>query len=430
MAFKIKLQRETQRKIKSLFSFGSKATDIYFTVRGLRHKPTKADWVAAAWKVGDVFSNFVEFEQEEQECISNILLDAFLEKHQIEDYDDYGCGSDIQGLLIEYITKFYNPILLNSKRDKDVDDGTVVDNFNCYEAMVEDVPVFWYVDPNDKEVTGPWIEDDKYDTLLTIIGTKVWASMGSTRVAAVRKGDEFTIISDDLAKETLPSELATNYAERINKFITFDGVGGPINRALLFYGSPGTGKSTILRKIAEILELKTLRISFDDISSDISALLMPMIKVLKPDVLIMDDVDRSSRNSSLIALIEQFKQHVKVILASANHTQLMDQAVLRPGRFDEAVPVELLDMAVINALVGEGVINEHKKILQELPIVYIDEFNKIRRVLGDDEAMKAVYTLQSRKSNLGSKPVDSMSPMDILKELQGQMKGNSYDNCD
>ena len=59
MAFKIKLQRETQRKVKTLFSFGSKTADIYFMVRGLRDKPTKADWISAAWKVGEVFGSWM-----------------------------------------------------------------------------------------------------------------------------------------------------------------------------------------------------------------------------------------------------------------------------------------------------------------------------------------------------------------------------------
>ena len=108
MSFKVKIKKDTQRKVKKLFNFGSRGADIYFTVRSLRHKPTKADWIGAAWKVGNVFSEFIEFEEEEKECISNVLLDAFLEKHGIKDdeYDDFGCGSDIQVLLIEYMNKF------------------------------------------------------------------------------------------------------------------------------------------------------------------------------------------------------------------------------------------------------------------------------------------------------------------------------------
>lgn len=424
---KIKLKKQTKDNVRKVFDFASKATDTYFLVRNLKNKPSKSDLIAAGFKLGDIASKFIdiECEEEERECISTICLEIFLDKHNIEDdnYSDFGCGSDIQHLLIKYIVDFYGKTLMNDKKaisDKLTEEhnNKVREIYDCFETMVEDIPVYWYVDITDKEHFGPFVENEKFDKLLDIIGKKVWGRLKTNNVSAVRdkKENTFNIIEDELAQDTLSSDVAENYSKRIAKFINFEE--GAIHRALLFYGRPGTGKSTILRKIAQILELKTLRISFSDINNDIQSTLMPMIKILKPGVLIMDDVDRGHGNDALITLVEQFKKHIKVILASANHTSMMSDAVLRPGRFDEVVEIDTLDMNVIEKLIGEGVEDIHKEILQKLPIVYVDEFQKLRKVLGDSAAISEIAKFENRIT-LGKNPdSEKIDPIKFFKFLQ------------
>lgn len=402
MNFKIKIKRSTKYKIKKIFAYGSAVADVIFMIKSLRNKPSVPDYVAAGLKVLHMSTDFIEYENDEP-MIADKFYDEFLIRHNLDEKNciTLGVKREIQKLVISNIKKFYKVKSLN-KFDSTLDEQE--EHFLCFETMVEDIPLYWYTDDDDTSY-GPFLEDKNKERCLDIIGERFWKELGTDNVVAQKHEKKFQISHDDLASDTLPSSFADEYAETVKRFIDFEE--GPIHRALLFYGTPGTGKSTILRKISENLGLRTLRISFEDLGNDMTSLLMPSIQLLKPEILIMDDIDRGN-TQSLIHLLEEFKKHVKVILASANYPELMDEAVLRPGRFDDAISVELLDLAVINKLVGENVPKDHRKVLQALPIVYVNEFNNIRKVLGDEEAFSSIQSLANRVG-MGKNPTKSKS---------------------
>jgi len=112
-------------------------------------------------------------------------------------------------------------------------------------------------------------------------------------------------------------------------------------RTYLFVGKQGTGKSTFATRLAQAHGKRTLCIGTKGMTlagaSDISFL----IKGLKPDFLILDDIDRVvDKEAALPTLLEaltKLKEHHKSVttILTANNIEAFDPAFLRPGRIDQ-----------------------------------------------------------------------------------------------
>lgn len=113
-------------------------------------------------------------------------------------------------------------------------------------------------------------------------------------------------------------------------------------RGVLFYGEPGTGKTSLARALAVTVgNGRTVRLSPEAMSAcSYVSRLVPLIELLKPTVLLLDDMDRYD-TSSLLAQMEGRK--VPIVIGTVNAVKRIDPALLRPGRFDEVVRVEVPD---------------------------------------------------------------------------------------
>lgn len=151
-----------------------------------------------------------------------------------------------------------------------------------------------------------------------------------------------------------------------------------LSRSMLLYGPPGTGKTYLARAMGNSAGIGTINASFAEWQS--AGHLGHMLREMRrsfaaarrqaPAILIIDEIDavgsrvdaddhgRSYRTQVVNAFLGEMDaishQEGVFVVACCNHTDLVDPAVLRPGRFDLKVSMNLPDAATIF-----GILNTH-----------------------------------------------------------------------
>lgn len=148
----------------------------------------------------------------------------------------------------------------------------------------------------------------------------------------------------------------------------FAAVGARVPRGVLLSGEPGTGKTLLARAIAGEANVPFFAASGSDFSGIIVGLGVAKIKEIfemakrnAPCLLFIDEIDaigqRRSQNSfndqdreqtlnQLLIEMDGFSNETGIIVIGAtNRPDMLDPALLRPGRFDRQVHIDLPDMA-------------------------------------------------------------------------------------
>jgi hypothetical protein len=199
----------------------------------------------------------------------------------------------------------------------------------------------------------------------------------------------------DSMESALPSPTADRMTSYFQKFLDSE-----INRSVLFYGPPGTGKTTLVRMLVRKLGLKSLRLSADELSTLDTNTICEAIRIFKPNCIIIDDLDRAGMtDSSMLELFEFFKRSVKFVFSTANKTDSMDPSLLRPGRFDELIPITKLDDRVILDMLGPE-FEKDFELVKDWPIAYINEYKIRCQFSAKEDAKKFVKELQKRVQKL------------------------------
>lgn len=232
--------------------------------------------------------------------------------------------------------------------------------------------------------------DTKLSEWRAAIGRYLWEGEGSSW-AVWQKAGKWCSGSDPHV-ETFPSETATQVYEDAKLFLSKG-----FSRSILFYGGPGVGKSHLMRRVRDLVGGYSLRFEAAALA-DFPGDCLGLAQILRPDVILIDDIDRTAEPSqrkgqATLAFLEQVRDSVKLVMASANFLDEMDPASLRAGRWDQIVEVERLDADVVERLIGEDVPNKHRARLRKLPVAYVHEFHRRRAALGLDLALDSVENL-------------------------------------
>jgi ATP-dependent metalloprotease FtsH len=166
--------------------------------------------------------------------------------------------------------------------------------------------------------------------------------------------------------ETVKDEIRNTVGIMVNHADIAESMGVNFN-GILLYGPPGTGKTFIARATAGEFNLNFLSVKVSDMTSSYQAASTQMItKIFKtaaentPCLLFFDEFEgvvseRSSGGLStedvrivnqLLRSLEEIRSlHGKVIvMAATNNKEKLDEAVVRPGRFDRQIHVPLPDV--------------------------------------------------------------------------------------
>ena len=206
--------------------------------------------------------------------------------------------------------------------------------------------------------------------LLSRMGGGRGGAMGFGRSKAKVGSKEMPDVTfDDVAGE----DEAVEELEEIREFLSepdkFRAVGAKIPKGVLLYGPPGTGKTLLAKAVAgeagvpffsmaasEFVEM------FVGVGASRVRDLFDQAKENAPSIIFVDEIDAVGRHrgsgtggghdereqtlNQLLVEMDGFDANTNVILiAATNRPDVLDPALLRPGRFDRQVSVEAPDMA-------------------------------------------------------------------------------------
>lgn len=210
-----------------------------------------------------------------------------------------------------------------------------------------------------------------------------------------RDDDDAICVVDDPYENLHSSQLAVNVEKSLRRYMD-----AGIHRSLLMYGLAGTGKSTMARVIIRHLGFKALRIKVEDVGHLDVTYVKQIISILKPEAILIDDFDRSHEQRRLLELMECFNKTVKLVIATVNNRDMLDESIMRPGRFDELLEVNKLDEEVVKYVLGDIYDEQTFQLVKDWPIAFINEFVVRRRIMSNEEAHSSIRELTERINRL------------------------------
>ena len=156
----------------------------------------------------------------------------------------------------------------------------------------------------------------------------------------------------------------------------FTALGARIPRGVLLVGPPGTGKTLLARAIAGEAEVPFFTLSasefvemFVGVGASRVRDLFRQAKAKAPCIIFIDEIDAVGRQrgagigggndereqtlNQLLTEMDGFEENSGIImLAATNRADVLDTALLRPGRFDRQILVELPDRRGREAILG------------------------------------------------------------------------------
>jgi cell division protease FtsH len=234
---------------------------------------------------------------------------------------------------------------------------------------------------NDLNPKTPWWTGLLYTVLpLVIILGLFWFLMGQmqgggSRVMNFGKS-RAKLVSKDMPKVTFAdvagADEAVEELQEIKEFLAepakFQAVGAKIPKGVLLYGPPGTGKTLLARAVAGEAGVPFYSISGSDFVEMFVGVgasrvrdLFDQAKANAPAIVFVDEIDAVGRHrgaglggghdereqtlNQLLVEMDGFDVKTNVILiAATNRPDILDPALLRPGRFDRQIAVEPPDM--------------------------------------------------------------------------------------
>ena len=146
----------------------------------------------------------------------------------------------------------------------------------------------------------------------------------------------------------------------------FQDMGAKIPRGILLYGKPGTGKTLIAKAIAGEAKVPFISMSGSEFIEMFAGLgasrvrkLFEKAKKVSPCIVFIDEIDaigarrtggsgaESENNQTLNQLLVEMDgfdtDETVIVLAATNRPEMLDKALLRPGRFDRQITIAVPD---------------------------------------------------------------------------------------
>ena len=257
------------------------------------------------------------------------------------------------------------------EREKEEDTETVI--VPSIQAFMEHV--------QNKKMEGKDINlEQKPASIITTIASKAWSIIPTILMIALfvmifqmqGLGDKGVVYDGEENKSSVKFEDIAGLEEEKNELVEIVGflkdpkkfrdMGAKIPRGVLLCGKPGTGKTLLAKAVAGEAGVPFIAMSGSEFIEMFAGLgasrvrkLFSKAKKLSPCIIFIDEIDaigsrrtggsgaESENNQTLNQLLVEMDgfetDNAVIVLAATNRPEMLDKALLRPGRFDRQITV-------------------------------------------------------------------------------------------
>ena len=274
-----------------------------------------------------------------------------------------------------------NEIIFTDKKDKDIIYKTgMVNDDELTKRLYESGAKF---SGEIQRQTSPWVSLLMYWVLPIALfiflgrymskkmmdkagGNSMMFGMGKSNAKIYVKSSE-GIRFDDVAGEDEAKENLAEIVEYLHDPSKYREIGASMPKGVLLVGPPGTGKTMLAKAVAGESNVPFFSMSGSEFVEMFVGMgaskvrdLFKQAKEKAPCIVFIDEIDaigqkrdgrvmgndeREQTLNQLLTEMDGFEENNGVILlAATNRPESLDPALLRPGRFDRRVPVELPDL--------------------------------------------------------------------------------------
>ena len=257
------------------------------------------------------------------------------------------------------------------EREKEEDTETVI--VPSIQAFMEHV--------QNRKMEGKDINlEPKPASIVTTIASKAWSIIPTILMIALfvmifqmqGLGDKGVVYDGEENKSNVKFEDIAGLEEEKNELVEIVGflkdpkkfrdMGAKIPRGILLCGKPGTGKTLLAKAVAGEAGVPFIAMSGSEFIEMFAGLgasrvrkLFAKAKKLSPCIIFIDEIDaigsrrtggsgaESENNQTLNQLLVEMDgfetDNAVIVLAATNRPEMLDKALLRPGRFDRQITV-------------------------------------------------------------------------------------------
>ena len=180
-------------------------------------------------------------------------------------------------------------------------------------------------------------------------------------------------------------------------------------RSVLLDGPPGSGKSTVARRLIELTEaqlgrpLRVVRIAVADFAYLRTSTVEAAMRLLLPDAIFIDDVDRIYGSDALLDFFELARRRSRILIATCNDSSKLSKAVRRPERFDLIEVVEGVGEELAASIFGARWADleaEQQAQLARWPAVFVASLAETMLIEPETDLAAEMVLLQARVSEM------------------------------
>ena len=315
--------------------------------------------------------------------LGNLVLMPWMQQRQVEevDYSKFISMTENKQIGKVEIKAQDNEIIFTDKKDKDIIYKTgMVNDDELTKRLYESGAKF---SGEIQRQTSPWVSLLMYWVLPIALfiflgrymskkmmdkagGNSMMFGMGKSNAKVYVKSSE-GIRFDDVAGEDEAKENLAEIVEYLHDPSKYREIGASMPKGVLLVGPPGTGKTMLAKAVAGESNVPFFSMSGSEFVEMFVGMgaskvrdLFKQAKEKAPCIVCIDEIDaigqkrdgrvmgndeREQTLNQLLTEMDGFEENNGVILlAATNRPESLDPALLRPGRFDRRVPVELPDL--------------------------------------------------------------------------------------